>query len=144
MDSTIIGAIIGAFATILAALISKDYAERRIDATEPTMPLDAPTKRIVRALSALTVQSVRIIRLKNKQVYVDDELGVVLLLETAWIETADIKITYFDGSTGQIHFPLGTVLNFEARGSEYYMILTKVDIHEQRVEIQVRKKPHAP
>jgi hypothetical protein len=140
VDSTIIGALIGAAATILAAFISKDYAQRRVTATPPETPLDKPTITILRVLSALTVRSARVIRLKEKKVYVDQELGLVFLLNNSWNSWADIDISALDGQRFNLRFELGSVLTHDSNGTQYYLILTSASLMKDTAHIQVRRK----
>ena len=140
MDSTIIGALIGAAATILAALISRDYAQRRVAATPPETPLDKPTTTILRILSALSVRSARVIRLKKEKVYVDQELELVFLLKGSWDQWADIQISTLDGETFTLHFMLGSVIPRDMNATSYYLILTSANFMKHTAQIQVRRK----
>jgi phosphatidylserine synthase len=142
MDSTIIGALIGAAATILAAFIGRDYAQRRIDNSKPSQPLDRTTATIISILSTLTIKSARVIRLKEDKVHVDQELGLVLVLRAAWIDNADINISTFDGQNFASRWDLGSVVPREINGTQYYLILTSVDILSHSAKLQVRKKLH--
>jgi hypothetical protein len=140
MDSTIIGALIGAAATILAAFISKDYAQRRVESTAPDRPLDKVTTTILQALSRLTVRSARIIRLKIRKVHVDQELGLVLVLSSVGSSWAHIDASTFDGHEFKLEIHLGSVVNYDVSGIQYCLILIYANWYKDTAQIQVRKR----
>lgn len=111
VDSTIIGAIIGALATILGAFISKGYAERQVVTTQPTKPLNVPAASILHLLSKLSVNSAQVIRLKKNQVYISDSLDLVLTAEMLLSSLATVKLNVLGAQAQIITFHRGDVLS---------------------------------
>ena len=141
MDTNIISALIGAAATILAAFISKDYAERRIEKIEPTKPLDRSTTRILRLLSFFVVNSAHIIKLRVNHVYIDDRLNLIMVLNEVYEYSgyATFTISVLGQEQQKINLNLGATLEHEVDGRQYYLILTKLNHPRTCVEFQVRE-----
>ena len=78
MDSNIVGAFIGAIATILAAFISRSYVEHRVRTTNSQRPLGRITEVLLGWLSVFSIGSAVGFSLREKESYVNDRLGIVV------------------------------------------------------------------
>lgn len=143
MDSTIIGALIGAAATILAAFISRGFAQQRVESTEPSKPLDKLTATILHLFSIFSVKSAHVIRLRKGQVHVNDELGFVLTVEQAYLrpnQYAVVRMTSLIGSEPKrFNFHPADVIQYSNYDGDYYLICTSVAGLFYDIEIQVRE-----
>ena len=140
MDANIVSALITAGATILAAFIAKGYAERRVETTSPTKPLDRPTATILHLLSKLSIKSAQVIRIKVDQVYVNDDLGFSLVAEEIYpaLGFARANINIFGNPPQRIQFRRGEVISYQATTGLHYLICTKLSSW-RGLEIQIRQ-----
>lgn len=139
MDTTIIAALIGAAAALLAPIISKNIVEVRIRTMQPTQPLDRPTASVLRFLSAFTVKSAHIIHLKKGRVHVEEAIGLVIVVDEVYsaLESAAIKFTVLGQRQERRHINLGSALSYQFHERKYYIICTKISEIRNRVELQV-------
>lgn len=140
MDSTIIGAIIGALATILGAFISKGYVERQVVTTQPTKPLAAPAASLLHILSKLSINFAQVIRIKEDQVYVSDDLEFSLVAEGIYpaLGFADAKINIFGNHPQSIRFTRGEIISYQSTSGLHHFICTKLSSW-RGLEIQIRQ-----
>ena len=135
---------IGAAATILAAFISKSYAEQRIEATEPTKPLDRPTATILHLFSRLSIRSAHVIRLKKGKVHIDEHLGLVLTVMQVYRYSgyARIKMSFLSNEDYKaLEMKLGDIFVYKTEDKDYYFICTGLSGLIYDVEIQMREGP---
>jgi hypothetical protein len=78
MDSTLIGAILGAIATIVAALMSKSYADHKIKFLKSSDEIQPLTRIIIRLLGFFRINGAALFLVKEKRTFIDDETGITI------------------------------------------------------------------
>ena len=135
MDSNIVGAFIGAIATILAAFISRSYVEHRVRTTNSQRPLGRITEVLLGWLSVFSIGSAVGFSLREKESYVNDRLGIVVgvvhfyfygALVTEVEPKANLNITVSGYETRNLDLEVGQVMNYGYSGRHYQLILSRV------------------
>jgi hypothetical protein len=94
MDTTMIGALIGAAATILGAFISRTYADKQISQTKSSTEITPLVRTIIQVLNIFRVTGASVFVVKHDKTYIDAETGISIAVHNHSSVSNAIDITY--------------------------------------------------
>ena len=131
----LIPGLIGAFATITAAYITRSYAINRVNSTPPTKSLDFLTSHIVHAIGSIKINA-QVFDVVEHEAYVDSSIDFTLgFMEIEWkgkgfsarIAGAKISLTLPGGTPEEIsNLNAGWSIIFEFKSKRIRLTLVKL------------------
>jgi hypothetical protein len=92
--ATIVGAVIGAVATIGAALISKTYADKKISRSKATDEIRPLVRLIIQFLGLFRVTGASVFTVKKKKAFIDSATGITITLRSFHYVSDSVEFEY--------------------------------------------------
>lgn len=125
MDSTLIGSLIGAGATIAGALISRGIVVQRVK--DPSRRMGYLTGLILRGFSLFSISEARMYKIRQNRTVVDDLTGLILTANRIGIRSVSLRMT-IPGEETKVtdRLKVGDVMNLTLKNTSHQLIIAKV------------------